>query len=188
MKKTIFALLAGVLAMGVAQAQTLTTDATDTAPHAYVGVGVGVDKNSLTNDYKRSTRIFGGYEFDQDWGVEAGYTYQGKSGFYEPLGNDFNYVHLKSSSFYVAAKYKYGLTERTALYGKLGLSHGEYKFSSQAPGWNFKDSNNGLYAALGVESKLTERVSVYAEYEHNGESARNGPENRIFGAGLKFGF
>ncbi len=86
------------------------------------------------------------------------------------------------------AKYKYALSERTAVYGKLGLSHGEYKYSSQAPGWNVKENNNGVYAALGVETKLTERVSLYAEYERNGKEARNGQKNRIFGAGVKFGF
>lgn len=188
MKKTMFAVLAGMLAMGAAQAQTLSTNAADTAPHFYMGTGIGVVKDSVSGDRDRTWKIFGGYEFDQNWGLEAGYSHLGKTGFYVPGSTDYTAAHIKSSSVYAAAKYKYALSERTSVYGKLGLSHGEYRYSSSAPGWNFKASNNGVYAAVGVDAKLTERVSLYAEYERNGKRAWNGPENRIFGAGVKFGF
>jgi outer membrane autotransporter protein len=104
-----------------------------------------------------------------------------------PGTTDYTTAHIKSSSFHRAAKYKFAPSERTSVYGKLGLSHGEYKYSSQAPGWNSKESNNGVYAALGVEAKLTERVSLYAEYKRHGKSARSAPENRILGVGVKFG-
>lgn len=186
MKKTIFAVIAGVLAMSAAQAQTA---ATDTAPHAYVGIGTGMVKDSITNDRKRTTKIFGGYDFDQNWGVEAGYSWLGKTGFYVPLGNnDFAYTHVKSSSFYAAAKYTIPLSERSSVYGKLGLAHTEQKYSSQAPGWNFKESDNGLYAAAGAQFKLTEKVSLYAEIERNGKRPSNGPKNHVLNAGLKYGF
>lgn len=187
MKKTMFALLAGVLAMGAAQAQSVSANAAD-APHFYVGAGIGVVKDSVSGDHKRTGKIFGGYEFDENWGVELGYSHLGKTSFYTPGMTDYTAPQIKSSSFYAAAKYKYALTERTSVYGKLGLSHGEYKYSSEAPWWNYKESNNGVYAALGVEAKLTERVSLYAEYERDGKSARSGPKNGIFGAGVKFGF
>jgi OOP family OmpA-OmpF porin len=186
MKKMIFAVLAGVVAMGAAQAQSITSD---TAPHAYVGIGTGMVKDSITNDLKRTTKIFGGYDFDQNWGVEAGYSWLGKTGFYVPFGNDDSaYTHVKSSSFYAAAKYTIPLSERSSVYGKLGLAHSEQKYSSQAPGWNFKESDNGLYAAAGAQFKLTEKVSLYAEIERNGEKPRNGSKNLVLNGGVKFGF
>jgi OOP family OmpA-OmpF porin len=190
MKKTMFAVLAGFLAMGAAQAQTTgTAPYADTAPHAYVGIGVGAVKDSVTNDHKRTTKIFGGYEFDQNWGVEAGYTYLGKTGFYIPQGDNYwPHVDRKSYTAYAAAKYTYPVTERTSVYGKLGLSHTARKYKSDVPGWNLTDSDNGLYAAAGLQTKLTERVSLYAEIERNGKRAPNGPKNHVMNAGVKFGF
>jgi OmpA-OmpF porin, OOP family len=191
MKNTLFAVLAGVLAVGAAQAQTSTTTtmAADTAPHAYLGIGIGMVKDSITNERKRTTRIFGGVDLDQNWGIEAGYAWLGKSGFYVPFGNnDFAYTHVKSSSFYAAAKYTIPLSERSSVYGKLGLAHTEQKYSSQAPGWNFKESDNGLYAAAGAKFKLTEKVSLYAEIERNGKRPLNGPKNHVLNAGLTYGF
>jgi OOP family OmpA-OmpF porin len=95
---------------------------------------------------------------------------------------------VKSSSFYAAAKYTIPLSERSSVYGKLGLAHTEQKYSSQAPGWNFKESDNGLYAAAGAKFKLTEKVSLYAEIERNGKRPLNGPKNHVFNAGLTYGF
>lgn len=184
MKKTIFAVLAGFLAMGAAQAQSTAND----APRTYLGIGVGAVKDSITGDHKRSTTIFGGYEFDQNWAVEGGYSYLGKSGFYVPLENDIYHVGVKSQSFYAAAKYTFPLTERTAMYGKLGLAHTEAKYSSPFKGWNFKDNTNGVYAAVGVQTRLTENVSLFAEYERNGKQLRNGADNKVFSAGVKYGF
>jgi OOP family OmpA-OmpF porin len=190
MKKTLFAVLAGVVAMGAAQAQTTSAiSSTADGPQAYFGIGIGAVNDSITNDHKRTTKIFGGYDFDQNWGVEAGYSWLGSTGFYVPQGaNDFTYTHLKASSFYAAAKYTFPLTERSSVYGKLGLAHSEQKYSSQAPGWNFKENDNGLYAAVGLQSKLTEHVSLYAELERNGKRPDNGPKNHVLNAGLKFGF
>jgi opacity protein-like surface antigen len=190
MKKTIFTLLSGVLAMGAAQAQTVT----ESTSHAYIGIGTGAVKDSISRDYKRTTKLFGGYDFNQNWGVEAGYTYLGKTGFdvmrdTVDYSYDFSYVHMKSSSIYAAAKYTYPVNERGSVYGKLGLAHTEYKFSSAEPGWNGKDSdNNGLYAAVGLQYKLTPHISMYTEFERNGKKARNGPENKILSVGLKYGF
>lgn len=184
MNKMIFAVLAGGLVMGAAQAQT--TSFADTAPHAYVGIGTGMVKDSISNDRKRTTKIFGGYDFDQNWGVEAGYAWLGSTGIHLPGNGD--YVHLKSSSFYAAAKYTIPLSERSSVYGKLGLAHRELKYASQAPGWNLKESDNALYAAAGAQVRLTEKVSLYAEVERYGKPPLNGPKNLVLNGGLTFGF
>lgn len=191
MKKILFAVLAGVVAMGAAQAQPVGSTApyASDAPHAYIGIGTGAVRDSITDDLKRTTKIFGGYEFDRNWGIEAGYARLGKSGFYEPLGaSDYAYTHVKSSSMYMAAKYSWQLGERSSVYGKLGLAHTEQKYTSRAPGWNFKENQNGVYAAVGLQYKLTDRLSMFAEYERNGKRPLNGPKNNVLGVGLKYGF
>jgi OOP family OmpA-OmpF porin len=186
MNKTLIAVLAGFLAMGAARAQTVTT-AADTAPHAYVGIGVGAVKNSLTGDRQRTYKLFGGYEFDQNWALEGGYTDLGKTGFYAPQGNDFVHTNMKSRNAYVAGKYTVPLTERSSVYAKLGLAHTERSLAGYQ-GVPFIGSDNGLYAAVGLQSRLTDKVSIYAEYERYGESQPNGPKSGVFNAGVKFGF
>jgi OOP family OmpA-OmpF porin len=189
MKKTLFAVLAGVLAMGAAQAQTANTNTAVTAPQAYVGISTGAVRDSVTNDLKRTTKVFGGYDFDQNWGVEAGYSWLGKTGFYVPSSNgDFAYAHLKSSSVYAAAKYTMPIGERSSVYGKLGLSHTEQEYSSQAPGWTGKEHQNGVYAAVGLQTRVTDKVSLFAEYERNGKKPPNGSKNNVLNVGLKYGF
>jgi OOP family OmpA-OmpF porin len=189
MKKTLFAVLAGFLAMGAAQAQTTTgAPYADTAPHAYIGFGIGAVHDSITDDRKRTKSIFGGYEFDRNWAVEAGYTDLGKTGLYAPMIPGNPYLHLKSESFYAAAKYTYPFTERSSVYGKLGLSHTRTKYSSDAIDISNKDIENGVLAAVGVQARLTEKVSLYGEYAHNGKRTRNGPDNKVLSAGVKFDF
>jgi OOP family OmpA-OmpF porin len=187
MNKTLIAVLAGFLAMGAAQAQTVTTAAVDTAPHAYVGIGVGTVKNTINGDHQRTYKLFGGYEFDQNWAVEAGYTDLGKTGFYVQQDNGLVHTDMKSRNAYVAGKYTVPLTERSSVYGKLGLAHTERSLAG-FQGAPFIGSDNGLYAAVGLQSKLTDKVSVYAEYERYGEPRPNGPKSGVFNAGFKFGF
>jgi hypothetical protein len=187
MKKTIFALLAGLLAMGAAQAQATTSIAADTTPHAYVGIGVGAVKNTITDDRQRTYKLFGGYEFDQNWAVEAGYTDLGKTGFFAQQGNGVVHTDMKSRNAYVAGKYTAPHTERSSVYGKLGLAHTERSLAGYQ-GVPFIGSDNGLYAAVGLQSRLTDKVSVYAEYERYGEARANGPKSGVFNAGFKFGF
>jgi OOP family OmpA-OmpF porin len=188
MKKTMFAVLAGFLAMGAAQAQTVAYTPADTAPHAYVGVGFGAVKNAFTGDRQRTTKLFGGYEFNQNWGVEAGYSYLGKTDMYFVENNAFARDQMKSENTYLAAKYTMPLSERSSVYGKLGWSHTERGGLRQLTGYPWLGSDDGLYAAAGLQYKLTGKVSMYAEYERYGEPRPNGPKSSVLNAGLKVGF
>src|SRR5687768_8944488 len=79
MKKLIVALIASAAAMSAAQAQQDT-------PRAYIGAGVAtadreVSTSSISgatgvdaDGYKASGKLFGGYEFNRTWGIEAGWT------------------------------------------------------------------------------------------------------------------
>ena len=89
MNKLIVALIASVAAMSAAQAQ-------QTAPRAYIGAGIASADHDLkaqgaanvdTEGWKASGKLFGGYEFNQTWGVEAGYTDFRKSDVNYSIGN-----------------------------------------------------------------------------------------------------
>jgi OOP family OmpA-OmpF porin len=191
MKKLIVALIATTAAIGAAQAQT-----TQTQPRAYVGVGiatadhvnssVGGLNNVDSDGYKPSAKIFGGYEFDQNWGVEAGYT--------DLRNSDFNYSangvngtgRTKGNSYYVAGKYNYPVNDQFAVYGKLGLQHSERKLESAV--LNLKDTDTGAYGAVGVQYNLNQQVALTAEYERYGKSKAFGAKADAWTVGARYSF
>jgi hypothetical protein len=191
MKKLIVALIAGTAAMGAAQAQT-----TQTQPRAYVGVGiatadhvnssVGGLSNFDSDGYKASGKIFGGYELDQNWGVEAGYT--------DFRNSDFNYTangisgggRTKGNSYYVAGKYNYPVNDQVSVYGKLGLQHSERKLESAA--LNLKDTDTGAYGAVGLQYNLNQQVALTAEYERYGKSKAFGAKADAWTVGARYSF
>jgi OOP family OmpA-OmpF porin len=183
MKKLILALLSCAATVGAAQAQT--TQAA-TAPRAYVGIGVATADN-LTNGYKADAKVFGGYEFDQTWGIEAGYTNFGSVDFYH--FDSTRSVSGSTSGYgaYVAGKYSFPVTEQLSAYAKLGLSHSQRKYSNSW-GWNFNDRDTGAYGGLGLQYKLNQNVSVLAEYERYGKDKPSGAKADVWTVGLKYGF
>jgi OOP family OmpA-OmpF porin len=171
MKKLLLALIATSAVAGAAQAQTTT-------PHAYVGIGAATANNKSVDEYKTNAKIYGGYEFDQNWGVEAGYTNFDKEDI--PGGN------VKGSGTYVAGKYSMPLGERFTGYGKLGVSYNERKLSSTLGQVNSYDT--GLYGGVGVEYKLNEKLALNAEYERYGKDKALGAKADVYTVGLKYGF
>jgi OOP family OmpA-OmpF porin len=173
MKKLIVALIAGAAAMTAAQAQTV-----DTQPHAYVGVGAATAKNVQTDDYRTGGKIYGGYQVNQTWAAEAGYTDYGNK--------DVANGTTKSNSYYVAGKATMPINERFNAYGKLGVQHSERKFDSAA--LNVKDTDTGAYGALGVEYKLNQQVALTAEYERYGKEKDIGAKANVWTVGAHYNF
>ena len=189
MKKLIVALIAGTAAMGAAHAQT-------TQPHAYVGIGVATadHENSsvggLTNvdsdGYKASGKIFGGYEFDQNWGVEAGYTdFRNANVNYSVNGTNGSGT-TKGSSYYVAGKYNMPVNDQFSVYGKLGLEHSERKL--QSADLNLKDTDTGAYGAVGLQYNLNQQVALTAEYERYGKTKTVGAKADVWTVGARYSF
>lgn len=191
MKKLIIALAAACATMG-AHAQTVTSSAAasaaDFTPHYYLGIGAATANNQLSDNYRVTPKIFGGYEFTPNWGVEAGYTYFNARGRDYGVwdGVDYN-VSIKGYGTYVAGKYTLPVTNRFAAYGKLGVSHSERQSSSSQWG-KYTERDTGLYGGLGVQYKLSEHVSALAEYERYGKDKASGAKADVYTVGLKYGF
>ena len=172
MKKLLLALIATSAVAGAAQAQT-------NAPQAYVGVAAATANNQTTDSYKTGGKIYGGYNVDQNWGVEAGYTDFGK----ENVGAG----NVKGSGTYVAGKYNFPLGERFSGYGKLGVAYNERKYDNGA-GTHVNNYDTGLYGGVGVEYKLNQNLAVNAEYERYGKDKAFGAKADVYTVGLKYGF
>jgi OOP family OmpA-OmpF porin len=190
MKKLIFALIASAAAVGAAQAQTTTTG------RPYIGIGVATADHDYSlsgatnvdsDGWKPSAKVFGGYEFDKNWAVEAGYT--------DFRSSDFSYTRNGAGvrgdadgyGVYVAGKYSIPLNEQFSAYGKLGVAYSKRKLSAN-DGLRLEDNDTGAYAGLGVEYKLNQNVSFLGEYERYGKSKDYGAKADVLTVGVKYSF
>jgi OOP family OmpA-OmpF porin len=182
MKQLILAMAASIAAMGAAQAQTADSAGTPAVssvapyaagftPHAYVGLGAAIADDRTADEYRVSPKIFGGYEFTPNWGVEAGYTQFHEASKYNSNGS------------YVAGKYTVPLDGRVSAFAKLGLEHSERTNYAR-----LTERDNGLYGGLGLQYALNSKLAVTAEYERYGKDKTSGAKADVYTVGLKYGF
>ena len=177
MKKLMIALIATGAIATTAQAQT-------TAGRGYVGASAVSAKNQSSDAHKADGKLFGGYQFDERLGVEAGWTNHHKTDFATSTGVPGS---TEGYGTYVAAKYTLPVSERVAAYGKVGLSHNERKLSNSL-GQRFKDDDTGGYGGVGVEYKLNQNTALVGEYERYGKSKAYGAKPDVYSVGLKQAF
>jgi opacity protein-like surface antigen len=190
MKKLIFAAIAGVAIASAAQAQ-------ETYPKAYVGAGVAtVDHdfsvNGTTNHdadgWQPSGKVFAGYEFNQTWGAEIGYTDFSKSHASYTANGVNGRAESDGKAFYVAAKASVPINEQFSAYGKLGAEYNKTSLSSTTPGISYDDHKTQAYGALGVQYNLTQKVALIAEYERYGSKRDFGAKPDVVTVGARYSF
>jgi opacity protein-like surface antigen len=189
MNKTILVLLATLSTAAAAQAQTTASTlpvTADTAPHAYVGIGIANAENRIVDAWKPDAKIFAGYQFDRNLGVETGYTRFGRVGFHFP--GDYGGIDgsTRGNAAYVAGTYTLPLNDRVAAYGKLGVEYSQRRYNSTVGALSEHDT--GLYAGAGLQVKLTDKLALTSEYERYGKKKTLGAKADVFTLGLKYGF
>lgn len=170
-----------------------STFVTVEAPHWYVGARGGFSefhgacaKNAIDcDDNSMGYGLYGGYQFNDWFALEAGATNYGTiSALYQG-----GYTKANMSGADLTAKFSYGLTERVALYARLG---GAYQYIDRETSWagDSKPSGWGLTTAVGLDYKLTERLSARAEYQFIGDANDNrASSDAYFGSlGLTYRF
>jgi len=191
MNKIIVALIASVAAMSAAQAQTTT------APRAYVGAGIASADHEFkragasnvgTEGYKASGKLFGGYEFNQTWGVEGGYTDFRKSDVNYSIGGVNNRGETDGHAFYLAAKATLPVNEQFSVYGKLGATRTKSELETLNAAQNMSRSKTEGYGAVGAEYRLNGNVSLVGEYERYGKSKDFGAKADVLTIGAKYAF
>jgi hypothetical protein len=189
MKKLIFALIAAATAVGSAQAGT-----------PYVGVGIASadhnyslpgTTNGSTDGYKASGKVFGGVDIDPMWGVEVGYTDFKKSNYNytNSTTNTAGNAQSDGNSFYVAGKLTAPINEQFSVVGKLGAARNKTTLSSATePGFNSSDSKTEVYAGVGLQYNLNQKVALTADYERYGKSKDFGAKPDVLTIGAKYAF
>jgi opacity protein-like surface antigen len=193
MKKIVIALIASAAAMGAAQAQ----DTSNIAPRAYLGAGIASadhrfelpgTSNVDSDGFKASGKVFGGYEIDKMWGVEAGYTDFRKSHASYTRNGVSGRADSDGHAYYVAGKATMPVNEQVSVYGKLGVSHTQADLSASDPVLNRSVSDTGVYAGVGLQYNVNQQVALIAEYERYGKQKDFGAKPDVFTVGAKYSF
>lgn len=187
MKKMIIALVAGLTAMGAAQAQT----------RPYVGLGVasadhdfriGGAANVNSDGYKPSAKIFAGVELNPMFGVEAGHTDIREADHVFTIGAASAAATTEGRRSYLAGKATMPLNDAFAVYGKLGAGYSKVKVRSATPLVGRSDSGTELYGALGGQLNLSESTALTLEYERYGKRKDYGVKADAITVGARYSF
>lgn len=178
--------LAGLVALTLCAASAMAADSAIGGPGWYAGAGVGfstIKDNATGNGYtlNRDThdtgyKLFGGYRFNGNFGIEGSYVDFGKEKFnwtYSPVESGSGTVAAKA--FAVAATGRLPLGNAIALLGKLGVASTQIKYreSWSQPGYSENISRNRTSTVpvfgLGAEYALSNNLGLRAEYELYGK-------------------
>ncbi|MFL6674293.1 MAG: outer membrane beta-barrel protein [Massilia sp.] len=197
MRNLVFALVAGAAAATAAQAQNVQNAQ---FPRAYIGAGVALadhDYKSLGNritdqdDYTASAKVFGGYEIDPLWGVEAGYTDFSEADFSFTRNGVPGRGTSEGYGVYIAGKGRYPLAaminQPVEAFGKLGVAYSHRELDSNI-GVNLRNHDTGLYAGVGLQWNFHPQWAATAEYERYGRSKTLGGAADVFSISARYNF
>lgn len=188
MKKIIFALVAGAVAMSAAQAQMVSKP--------YVGLGVTTTKHDLNlggaatttrGDRKAAAKIFAGADITPMFGVEVGHSQSADDHIVSAGGLSGN-AETDSRRTYLAGKASMPVNEQVSVFGKLGVVHTKDKITSSAVGLSHSESDNGVYAGVGAQYNFNEKVAMTLEYERNGKKRDFGAKTDAVTLAAKYSF
>ncbi|WP_254926554.1 outer membrane beta-barrel protein [Janthinobacterium sp. PC23-8] len=192
MKKILFAMIASVTAMSAMSAAH--------AEGPYVGVGVTANRydfnvpGATSADNHSGTKVggkfFAGYDLNQTWAVEGGYADFGSKN-YSYIDNAGNNGSVKGDShgYYLAGKATMPVTDKVGVFGKLGVARVDNSLSGSGLSSGIGGQNKtGVYASLGAQYAINEKVSLTAEVEHFGKSADQGHKATGLAVGARYNF
>lgn len=177
LQKTLLALAAGSLVSMGAQAAVSYGNGYTGQP--YVGVKVGqFDLDVDGADKPTAYGVYGGYNFDPNFGIEAEYVGSDDADYYN---GDIN---AKSYGAYGTYRYQF---PNTGLYakGKLGVAKTEIEgnyLSSNSKRNTISKDDTSLAGGVGLGYSVNPNFSVEAEYDKLGSDA----DLMTVGAQLKF--
>ena len=177
LQKTLLALAAGsLLSMG---AQAAVSYGNGYTGQPYVGVKVGqFDLDVDGADKPTAYGVYGGYNFDPNFGIEAEYVGSDDADYYN--GD----IDAKSYGAYGTYRYQF---PNTGLYakGKLGVAKTEIEGNylvKDAERKSISQSDTSLAGGIGLGYSVNPNLSVEAEYDKLGSDA----DLMTVGAQLKF--
>ena len=145
-----FALALGALSPGAHAAEP-------TGFYAGVGVGQSMVDEPFADDEDIGFQVFGGYQFNPYFGVEAAYTDFGEVDLTGNVGK------LESDSWSLVAVGTLPFTERFSGYAKAGIHNWDAEARSAGIGRVDDDGSDPTYG-LGLQYRFSDRVALRGDY------------------------
>lgn len=149
----------------------------------YLGTGIGYstvspdlkdtrrEKHSSQKKNGTGFKLYGGYQFDQNWALETQYIHLAK---YRAEGRGpmkGETLDVKVSGIAVNGVGSYYFGEDFSVFGKLGVMLSKMDTDISGPGYGLYEKRVTTVPLLGfgAEYKLTPQLALRAEYEYYGQ-------------------
>jgi OOP family OmpA-OmpF porin len=191
-----------LMALGIVAAATALPAAAQQTQHFYAGVSLGQAKyNDVCSDLPgfscdnkdTAFRLFGGYQFHRNIGVELGYADLGKAKFSGRLLGTSVSGEEEFSAFDLVAVGSWPIGDKFNVFGKLGMYHGEVKVSATASLAGLSatagdsDSGSDFTYGLGAGFDFTRNLGARLEWQrYSGFS--DAKDLDVFSLGLLYRF
>ena len=185
MKKAILATLGAatlVLASFAAHAEGI-----------YAGFNLGsaeqkvqLDPLGSFKDHTTGAKIYGGYNFNKNFGAEVGFVEFGNAN-WTVLGVS---ISAKPRSFYVAGTGTLPITDTFSVFAKLGISDNRTKGSVSGVAAGAENKTTPL-VGIGASYAFTKNISAVVEYEDFGKVLESGSSNlklNLLSVGVRYAF
>ena len=152
--------------------------ANDGLTGAYARVEVGRSHFSLSStgpqagsdEHGQAVKVFGGYRFNENFGVEAGYAALGSFSESVAVGGVNVKQDGKARSIFGAATARLPLGESMALHGRLGLSSGKVSGNQLLPASdNLVGSKTSMLFGVGGEYRPKPNVALTVNVDSYGK-------------------
>lgn len=159
LNKTLLALIAGTVVTAGANAALYNNTTTGYAGQPYIGIKAG---QTIVDDADNATAfgVYGGYQFDPNWGVEADYV--GTS----DTDTDVNELEYNAKTYGAYGTYKYGFVN-SPMYAKarLGVAKSEVEVNAKNSDASFTADKTGVAGGVGLGYNVSPNMALEASYD-----------------------
>ena len=139
----------------------------------YGGMSLGASRLDQSDDHGNAFKLYGGYQFSENFGAEAGFL---------RLGNvETATQSSKARAFYTAGTARWQLSDRFAVNGLLGVAQ------RQVSG-DIDVDNTAVIAGFGAQYRLTPRMNLTVNWDHLADVTEESSSNDLVSAGVVFRF
>jgi OOP family OmpA-OmpF porin len=181
-KRTIAVLMAvsGAMASSASFAQ-----ATDTG--FYIGGHFGQSDVKELDETDSSWKFIGGYQFNQNFALELGYTDLGSVTISGPGGN----ATFESTAFELLGVASLPVADRFSVYGKFGFYQADSDLNFNLVGFgsgSASESNTDITFGVGLRYDFTRNLGVRAEWQRYGDVGDGATDVDVMSIGVLWKF
>lgn len=156
-------------------------DDSDFRVGAYAGFGFGASSLSVDSRPSRSSKevdtgvlkLYGGYQFTEKLGVEAGYIRTGRIEVTDSIDGIDVTRTAKTRAAYLVGTGRLPLSNAFSVAARLGMSYGDVNDGDVAPiPKTIYGSKTSVMAGVSVRYQVSERMSLSLDYDHIGQESK----------------